>query len=137
MQSYNLGVVTNRNGGGSGSTLLTTGYQPGGTSGGISTRGLGYFSVKLNLVKGGATSLDVRVMDYTDPANPRVLQSRDEATDGGATTGVHNYTADAVTELTGDLRGTVEALAVEVRGNGGINASSSVIATLYASELPR
>lgn len=137
MLTYNLGVVTSRNGGGSGTSLLTTGYQPGTSSNGISTRGLGAFSVKLVIVKGGATSIDVRVMDYTDPANPRVLQSRDEATDGGATTGNHNYTADTVTELTGDLRGTVEALAVEVRGTGGINGSSSVVAALYAAETPR
>ncbi len=96
-------------------------------------------SAKIQVVTSTAAVLELACsyMDYGDPANPRVLQSHDEATDGGATTGNHNYTADTVTELTGDLRGTVEALAVEVRGNGSINASSSVIATLYASELPR
>jgi len=128
------GQVLNRVGGGSGTGLLDTTYR---ASTVVAVRTIGRARFQVTVTKGGATDVRLRVMDYTDSSNPRVLQSVDTLTDGGASTGEHVYAADAVTDLLVNLEGSIEQLALEAKFTGSGNASSSAAASLWLVELPR
>ncbi len=128
-----LGVTAAKVHGGTGTSQLTTGYTPA-----IQTRtaGVGNVSHACTVALDGSTATLVRLMDYTDPLNPRALLSTCPA-DGLGPVIVHTVVVSPGTgqiaagafELQGQLGGLYAVTALEVKGTGTLAAGDTFDAT--------
>lgn len=119
-----LGTTAAKLGGGSGAAQLTTSYTPAVQ---VRTAGIGSISHACTVGIGGSTGTYFRLMDYSDPSNPRQLLST-VPNDGLGNVVEHVVSSAGVFELQAQLGGPYTVTAIEVKGTGMLTSSDTFTA---------
>jgi hypothetical protein len=125
--TYDLGRIVDCNGAGSDAAALTTSYTPGAR---ISVAGVGNLRLSGTATFGGtATSMVLRLMDYTDAAHPREIAT---TVPGGATQVEQTIAGAGDFALEANLGGTVDVIAFEKKATTGTALTSADTLTVDA-----
>ena len=131
----NAGILINRNGAGSGSTLLDGTYR-GST---YACPGIDAFKLRVVVGFGGATAINVRVRDASPSGNATIaadtfpwLVTRQSGPSGNGSQGTVSVFASTDTGqpadiITVNLDGTCSLVAIEVSATGGALTSSDTV----------
>lgn len=120
-QSYEFGRIVDASAAGSAPNDLTTSYTPGTV---LASKGIGNVSLRCSVVLGSADSVSLRLMDYSDAANPRALAV---AVPGGSLSAEYVASASGDFDLVCPLGGVVPAICVEKKGVGTLTGASVTV----------